>query len=182
MYGMIHRAARQMVLHQFGSGAWESVTAAAQVSDDHFMSGAAYDDAITNAIISAISSVTGIGGSDVLRAFGRYWIIFAGESAFSSVMDMAGDDLPGFVLNLNRMHGAVQASLPDAIMPEFELVHVEEGRLSVRYISDRQGLAPFVAGLFEGLFVRFKLDGQVVWQDVEGVPTFDVSYRQTVIA
>ena len=94
MYGMIHRAARQMVTEQLGATVWGQIETAAGVSEDHFISGASYEDRITLSIIDATAVVTGTGAADVLRDFGQYWIRFAGDSAFASVMKMAGDDLP----------------------------------------------------------------------------------------
>ena len=178
MYGMIHRAARQMVTEQLGATVWGQIETAAGVSEDHFISGATYEDRITLSIVDATAVVTGTGAADVLRDFGQYWIRFAGESAFASVMEMAGDDLPAFISNLNRMHGAIQSSMPSAILPEFVLVHHDATGLSVRYISDRSGLEPFVAGLLEGLLNRFGIDGEVSWSSDGATPVFKIAYHQ----
>lgn len=178
MYGMIHRAARQMVTEQLGATVWDEIEKTAGVSEDHFISGASYEDRITLSIIDATAIVTGTGTADVLRDLGQYWIRFAGESAFASVMKMAGDDLPAFISNLNRMHGAIQSSMPRAILPEFALLHHDRNGLSVRYVSDRAGLEPFVAGLLEGLLDRFGIDGEVSWSANGAVPVFDIACNQ----
>lgn len=178
MYGMIHRAARQMLTEQFGATVWHEIEKSAGVSEDHFISGASYEDRITLSIIDATSSVTGTGVADLLRNLGRYWIKFAGESAFASVMKMAGDNLPAFISNLNRMHGAIQSSMPNAILPEFALVRHDTNGLSVRYDSERSGLESFVAGLLEGLLNRFGIDGEVSWSAKGDVPVFDIAYNQ----
>jgi len=176
MYGMIHRAARQMVTEQLGTEVWLDVIASAGVDESHFISGATYGDQVTYALIDGVVKATGLEGAQVLRAFGRYWIKFAGESAFASVMDMAGENLPAFISNLNRMHSAVQTSLPDAVMPEFDLIQREGNRLEIRYVSDRTGLAPFVAGLLEGLLDRFELEGAVTFDQDDCPVIFSVTY------
>lgn len=179
MYGMIHRAARQMVTDQLGADIWHQIETTAGVSEDHFISGATYEDRITLSIIEAAAVVTGAATVDVLRDFGQYWIRYAGESAFASVMEMAGDDFPAFISNLNRMHGAIQSSMPYAILPEFALVRSDETGLSVQYISDRAGLEPFVAGLLEGLLNRFGIDGEVSCSANGAPPVFDIAYHQS---
>lgn len=182
MYGMIHRAARQMITEQFGAAIWRQIETAAHVTEDHFISGATYEDTITLSIIDATAVVRGVGAAEVLREFGRYWVRFAGESAFASVMKMAGDDLPAFISNLNRMHGAIQSSMPSAVLPEFVLVGHNASGISVQYISDRTGLEPFVAGLFEGLLDRFGIAGQVIWSADGALPVFDIVYHHPLAA
>jgi hypothetical protein len=76
------------------------------------------------------------------------------------------------------MHGTLQSSMPSAILPEFALVHHDATGLSVRYISDRSGLEPFVAGLLEGLLDRFGIDGDVSWSSGGAPPVFDIAYHQ----
>lgn len=182
MYGMIHRAARQMITEQSGAAIWRQIETAAGVTEDHFISGATYEDIITLSIIDATAVVKGVGTAEVLREFGRYWIRFAGESAFASVMKMAGDDLPAFISNLNRMHGAIQSSMPSAVLPEFLLIGNNARGVSVQYISDRTGLEPFVAGLFEGLLDRFGIAGQVIWSADGALPVFDIVYHHPLAA
>jgi hypothetical protein len=179
MYGMIHRAARQMVTEKFGAPLWARVETEAATSEDHFISGAPYSDDITFAVIRAVATVTGLTTDEVLRAFGQYWIHFAGESAFASVMKMAGDDLPGFIRQLDRMHRSIQAALPDAVLPEFELVAHDERGLVVRYRSERSGLEEFVVGLLEGLLHRFDLTGSIRTISEGDSARFEITYSQT---
>lgn len=171
-----------MVTEKFGEPLWARVEAEAATSEDHFVSGASYSDEITFAVIHAVATTTGLTTDQVLRAFGQYWIQFAGESAFASVMQMAGDDLPGFIRQLDRMHRSIQAALPEAVMPEFELVAHDEHGLVVRYRSERSGLEEFVVGLLEGLLHRFDLTGSIRTISEGDAARFEITYSQTHVS
>lgn len=154
MYGMVHRAIRQMMLDQLGAAAWAEVERETASGPADMISLCVYDDARTMALLTASARHLGLDMHDALRIFGRYWIRFAEQGAFGSIMDFTGRDLISFITNLDRMHQAVQLAMPDAQVPSFTLLDAVDGRLRVRYRSERVGLEPFVVGLFEGVLER----------------------------
>ncbi len=161
MYGMIHRAARQMMLENAGDAAWLRVSTRTRLEDDAFISAQVYSDEATFALIGAIADELNTPLPDLLVEFGRYWVSFAVKSPFSQIMMLAGDDLVTFLGNLDRMHASVKASMPGAVLPAFYLMSSDASRLTVSYRSPRSGLEPFVRGLLEGLLNHFGVEGVV---------------------
>lgn len=161
MYGMIHKAAREMVVREAGEMRWGAVLEASGVGEGAFISPKVYSDETTFALIGAVSSELGIPLPVLLESFGRFWISYADSSAYGGVMALTGADLLTFLQNLDRMHAEIRVSMRDARMPSFE-AH-EEGPDSIRlvYRSERAGLEPFVIGLLRGLLSRFAVTGEV---------------------
>jgi hypothetical protein len=161
MYGMIHRAARDMVRKEASEAVWDRILKQSALKDDDFVSALAYPDDLTFRLIGAVASEMGLSVDEALVRFGRYWIEFANSSAYSPLMMMAGDNLLDFCENLDRMHASIMVSLPDVDVPSFRVIEARGETLRIVYISSRTGLEPFVIGLFEGLLTHFGQTGQV---------------------
>ena len=161
MYGMAHRALRQMMLDRLGPSAWAKIERETNTGPADLISLCVYDDSKTIALISASAAHLGMAVEDALRVFGRYWVRYAELSSFGPIMDFTGQDLVTFINNLDRMHRSVVLAMPDARVPSFELLSETRQRLLVRYRSDRTGLETFVIGLLEGVMDRMGETGTV---------------------
>lgn len=161
MYGMAHRALRQMMHDRLGASTWTKVERETGTGPADLISLCVYDDSKTIALISASAAHLGMAVEDALRVFGRYWVRFAELSSFGPIMDFTGQDLVTFINNLDRMHRSVVLAMPDARVPSFELLDETRQRLLVRYRSDRSGLEMFVIGLLEGVMDRMGETGTV---------------------
>lgn len=161
MYGMTHRALRQMMIDRLGASAWAKVERETGTGPADLISLCVYDDSKTIALISASAARLGLPVDEALRIFGRYWVRFAELSSFGPIMDFTGEDLVTFINNLDRMHRSVVLAMPHARVPSFTLMEETDERLLVRYRSDRTGLEAFVVGLLEGLMDRLHVTGSV---------------------
>ena len=161
MYGMIHRALRQMVVEQAGAQAWQDIEAKTGACADQMVSVVVYDDAKTQQIIEAVAERLGLTPSEGLQKFGRFWIDFIQCKSFAAILKLAGKDLVSVLRNLDRVHGAVLAAMPDARVPSFTVTANTDGEVDLRYRSTRVGLEPFITGLLQGLLEKFSLDGSV---------------------
>lgn len=176
MYGMTHRALRQMMIDELGHEGWSRVERETGTGPADLISLCVYDDSKTTALISASAAHLGLPIDEALRVFGRYWIRFAELSSFGPIMDFTGRDIVTFINNLDRMHRSVVLAMPDARVPSFTLVDETRSRLVVRYRSDRTGLEAFVIGLLEGLMDRLGETGVVEVADRAG-HTIDFAIR-----
>ena len=174
MYGMIHKAAREMALQEFGEAGWTAILASAGLNEEHFISAQTYPDDVTQRLIDAIIAHGDYDPDTLLEAFGRYWVHYAGGSRYAKLMDMAGSDLESFLANLDRMHDGVKASMPEAILPSFELVDVSPHRLKVAYRSTRSSLTLFVKGLLLALMDRFGESGTVTCEQQGDSVLFEI--------
>lgn len=182
MYGMIHRAVRQLVLDQKGRAAWEAIEVAAEVTPADFISSATYDDIITTRLLDEAARSLGMETSSLLRQFGAYWVVYAGRGYFSPFLDFTGRDLITFLSNLDLMHKGIHDVMPQSKMPSFKVKSERPGNIVVEYRSTRRGLTPFVEGLMEGLLARFNLDGKIIiLSETPEVSVLSISYKEISI-
>jgi Haem-NO-binding len=179
MYGMIHRAARELALQTLTPDEWEALLVQRGLREDHFISANPYDDAVTARLLEAIGGRLAVSQDALLEALGRHWIRHAAASPFGTVLTMAGDDLETFLENLDRMHASVTSSMPAASMPSFELLRCEPQAISLLYQSERAGLGMFVRGILCALLERFGETGRVDMEQTPSGVLFRISERRS---
>lgn len=151
MYGIVNKAIHGLVTENFGDEAWQKIKEKSGIKIDNFLSNEPYDDSVTYSLAGAASEVLEMPLSDVLKAFGEYWILKTGMQNYGSLMEAGGDNLKEFLENLPNFHSRVMLMFPDLQPPEFRVSDVKEKDLKLHYYSHRQGLQDFVIGLVSGL-------------------------------
>ena len=156
MYGLINMAIKQLVIDQHGELGWEKVLEKSGVKEKNFEMLTVYDDSITYNLVGGACAVTGKPASDILHAFGVYWIQYAAKAGYEPLLKLFGPTMKECLYNLNRMHDHMGAMMPGLIPPEFH-IHEEKGPQDyiLAYGSQRQGLSPMVGGLLIGLGQRY---------------------------
>ena len=178
MYGMIHRAMRNMVHEELGEEAWLALEQKLKIGPMDLLTGKVYDDALTLEIITEAASMLNLAVGQCLIEFGRYWIRYVDQGSLASVMNFTGQNLASFIKNLDRLHRAVGAAMPDARLPAFSTLCNDPGHIVVEYRSERVGLEPFVMGLLQGLMDRFHARGDIeVASRGEQFVIFDIRYQ-----
>ncbi|MFN3619567.1 heme NO-binding domain-containing protein [Sphingorhabdus sp.] len=178
MYGMIHRAMKDMISELLGKEAWFALEKKLQIGPAELLTGMVYEDALTLDIVAEAAVRLNLTVDECLFEFGKYWIRYADRGSFSSIMDFTGRNLPNFINNLDHLHLAVSAAMPGTRLPSFRTLQSSNGHLEVEYRSDRVGMENFVCGLFQGLLERFCVDGQVlIVSRGEKSIIFDIRYQ-----
>ena len=178
MYGMIHRAMRQMVHEELGEEAWLALEQKLAIGPTELLTGMVYDDALTLQIVAEAAARLNLSVEQCLFAFGQYWVRFAGQGSLSSIMKFTGQNLASFIAILDPLHLAVGAAMPGARLPSFATLENAPGHLVVEYRSDRAGLESFVLGLLQGLMDRFQARGDIeVLHRGEKSILFDIRYQ-----
>ncbi|NLR93598.1 heme NO-binding domain-containing protein [Flammeovirga agarivorans] len=166
MYGIVNKAIQGLVIENFGEDKWRSILKESGVSIDMFAGNEIYDDSITFDLAIAASKVLELPLSDVLVAFGKYWVLNTAKKHYGSLMDTGGNTLKEFFVNLPNFHSRVMLLYPNIQPPEFDVESVSENELKLRYFSKREGLTDFVHGLILGLGEAF--DTEVSTELLEG--------------
>ena len=151
MYGIINKSIENLVKEKFGEEQWALVKKRSGVDIDFFISNEPYDDRITYQLASAISAELDIPLDQVLETFGEWWVLKTSKEKYGGLMEAGGNSLMEFLVNLPLFHNRVMLIYPKLTPPEFLVSHIEERSIHVHYLSARQGLQPFVKGLFIGL-------------------------------
>lgn len=155
MYGLVNQAVEDLISEQFGRETWEKVKAQAGVSEEAFVSMAAYPDEVTYRLVAAASDVLQLPSDALLEAFGEYWTLYTGRRGYGAMFDRGGATFAEFMTNLHKLHTHVSASFPNLQPPSFWCTDVADGYLRLHYQSTRTGLAPMVVGLIKGLGNRY---------------------------
>jgi hypothetical protein len=155
MYGMVNKAVEDMVVLHYGETAWEQIRTQAGVEVDVFMSNESYSDDITYNLIRAASQVLQLPAEQILIKFGEHWVLHTAQEGYGGLMNAAGRTLPEFMRNLPNFHSRMTMIFPKLQPPHFECTEITNQSLNLHYFSQRQGLAPFVVGLMQGLGKKF---------------------------
>lgn len=155
MYGLVNKAVHGIVVAEKGEAAWAEVLERSG-APSMFLSMEAYPDGITYDLVGAASAVLDQPAEQLLRKLGRYWVTYTAREGYGSMLDMWGADLRTFLENLDLMHARVKSTMPQLEPPMFETSPEPDGRLRLTYRTRREGLAPMVVGLLEGLAERFE--------------------------
>lgn len=168
MYGLVNKAIQDMVCSRFGEEIWKEIKQKADVGVDVFISMEGYPDDITHRLVKAASVVLGLSTSEIMQAFGEFWVKYTSEEGYGEMMDMSGDNLPEFLENLDNLHARVGVSFPHLQPPSFECSEMEENSLSLHYRSHREGLTPMIVGLVQGLGTRFDTEVEITQTQSRG--------------
>ena len=155
MYGLVNLAIEELVTQVAGKPVWETIKQEVGFNDPGFVILDPYPDELTFALVGSASKHLNMEPADVLHAFGKHWILFTAEKGYGELMTSTADNLIDFLDNLDAMHARVEMSIEGLDLPSFDLEPLTDSTWTLRYFSSRQGLAPMVSGLVEGLAEMF---------------------------
>ena len=158
VYGLVNQGLQDYVSSIGGDALWRSVRKAGGVETEMFVSANTYSDTMTYDLVDAASRVLGMPADELLRAFGKHWILYTARRGYGAIFDTMGRTLAEFLGNLDMMHTRLSLSLPNLRPPAFVCEPLENDRIRVEYRSERDGLAPMVVGLLEGLAEMYGLE------------------------
>jgi hypothetical protein len=161
MYGLVNQGVQDLVVQLGGDDLWVKIKEQAGVEVEAFVGMEVYPDEMTERLVLAASVTLGLSPAEVLRAFGKHWILYTGRKGYGAVFQTMGRTLPEFLGNLDAMHARLSLSMPYLEPPSFVCEQLETGRLRLEYWTHRVGLAPMIVGLVEGLAELFQLDVNV---------------------
>lgn len=161
MYGLVNSSLQEMVEREWGSAVWAEIRAEAGVQTEVFISLEGYPDDVTYRLVTAASRRTGRDPEDLLRDFGRHWVLETAGRHYRYLLTAGGRNFGDFLRSLPNLHTRVSLHLPDLVPPEFRCEEMGDGSMILHYRSTRENLAAFVEGLLDGLAVQFLV--QAAW-------------------
>ncbi len=164
MYGLINSSLKDMIQTKFGEEKWQEVLKISGVPEDSFLTMRRYDDALTYSLAGAASDVLGAPVEACLEMFGEYWVLETATKSYGVLLDAAGTDMLEFLSNMNALHDRITSTFLDYLPPEFHVEKNDSGH-KIHYLSQREGLTPFVVGLLKGLAIRFECKLSILDQE-----------------
>lgn len=151
MYGMIHKAVRDMVQTSFGEDTWSRIQSSAAMEDDHFLSLRNYEDELVYNLVGAAADELQLDAGTLLEEFGKHWVLVTMTDHYEQMLKSYGKNAWDLLANLNLMHTHIRSTFLHYKHPYFELVKENERDAKLHCRSVRVGLTPFVSGLIEGI-------------------------------
>lgn len=164
MYGLVNQAIRDLVVNTAGEDKWIEISDLAGHDGSSFQPLKSYPDPLTYQLVGASSQVLGLPAEDLLRSFGSYWVQYTGQHGHRQIFAAYPKGKEGFVQflqQLDAMHASIMMAMPELRPPEIGCERIDEQSVRVSYFSSREGLAPMVTGLLEGLLSHFEIVGTV---------------------
>ena len=155
MYGIVNKAIESLIIANFGPDKWEAIKLRSGIDIDFFISTEPYDDAITFQLATAASEEMNMPVSDILVAFGEWWVVKTTKEKYGGLMEAGGSNLKEFLVNLPLFHNRVMLIYPKLTPPEFKVTEVMESSINLHYFSKREGLQEFVRGLIQGIGIMY---------------------------
>lgn len=158
MYGLVNRAIEELICTQMGEATWDKVKAEAGLDIEAFISMESYADEVTYKLVNAASHILNLPAETILTALGEYWTLYTAKEGYGELLKMSGHNLPEFLMNLDNLHTRVGLLYPHLQPPSFQCTEVTDQGMLLHYRSHREGMAPLVVGLLQGLGKMFALD------------------------
>lgn len=156
MYGLVNAAFRELVISKHGRGAWEEIRRRNELESDEFQSMEPYPDELTYQMVKCGAEVIGVPDEELLIAFGEHWVSYTVREGYGALFEFAGDSLADFLLGLDELHVRVGRNFPKLKPPSFRFDVIDRSTMRMHYLTERNGLCPFVNGLLRGLSIRFR--------------------------
>ncbi len=154
MKGIINRGIQEMVEASYGTEIWENIKCLAGCEEPFFAVSLDYPDGMTFALVKAVSDVSGMPVETVLAEYGKYVVQHTLKKHYPTYFTLAGASPREFLLNMDRIHSEATRGVSGAIPPRFTYEELPDGRLLMRYNSQR-GLCAVLRGLILGVGLLF---------------------------
>ncbi|XP_070193840.1 guanylate cyclase soluble subunit beta-2-like [Littorina saxatilis] len=148
MYGHIHIVIRDLVTESFGPEAWDKVLKEAQFNEgEHFLYFDYFNDSMTVSLIMAVSKCMEMPLSEVLEAFGDFFLKHCLRHGYDNMLRTLGRDIKTFIQSLDSMHSLLLLTYDKLVAPSFRCQLEDDGTLTLHYYSAREGLSDIVKGV-----------------------------------
>ncbi|MCI5132970.1 MAG: hypothetical protein D3904_16005 [Candidatus Electrothrix sp. EH2] len=149
MKGVIITCLESLVKEQFGPDSWEDILEEAGLERHAlFNITSNVEDEAVMEIVNATCKVLNLTLPQAADTFGDYWVNVYAPKVYSMYFRKA-HSAKEMLLNMDKLHETVTASIPDARPPRFGYEWQDENILIMHYKSDRD-LLDFFIGLIKG--------------------------------
>jgi hypothetical protein len=151
LFGLVNVALQFFVEDTYGRPIWEEVTREAKLDFRDFEAMLPYPDAITDAVLDAMSQVLGKDQQTVLHDLGTYLVTNDNMDVVRRLLRYGGGEFEDFLISLDELSDRVRLSLPDLDMPQLTLQPHGDGSFTLKIDSDRPGYGALLMGIVQAL-------------------------------
>lgn len=132
MHGLINRSIQCFVQDTYGERLWSSVVEEAGLGADGFEAMLTYDDALTEAVLGAVTRQLDKPREAVLEDLGTFLVSNPRLEPLRRLLRFGGESFVEFLHSLDDLAGRARLAVPELDVPELELL--EEGPRSYRLV------------------------------------------------
>lgn len=161
MYGIVNKFISHTVISRYGEEQWEKVKLKLTFETEEFVDLQPYSDDVTFGIVTAAVNELNLDPALFLEELGYDWVLQTAQGSYKEMYSLVSGGIYEFIENLNNMHQLISAQLTELIPPTFVADRDQQGTITLKYFSERDGLDAFVIGLLKGLCTHFNEPGVV---------------------
>lgn len=168
MYGLLNQAVQAYVVSRHGNAMWTCVAEEVCPEDVPFLALELYPDGVTYSLVAALAAATGESASAMLTDIAKFFAGYFATRGYDDLMRATGGSFAQFVRNLDLLHAQVSTMFRHVQVPSFRVTDESGTSLRLHYYSTREGLAPMVIGLLNGVAMRFGQEIQMRHDVIRG--------------
>ena len=169
MYGMVNQAIKTMVIETVDNETWVDVCKSLNISTNDFDSFEQHSDQLTLDLVGVICKKLDIEPLALLESFGEYWIKYAMQSEYKTILVSFGETPLELINSLDSLHTRLELTFDNLDPPSFHTTKISDQEVIVHYNSNRDmPLEFFVKGLLKGIFKLFNMKCSVEILDESG--------------
>ncbi|WP_323006751.1 heme NO-binding domain-containing protein [Pseudorhodobacter sp.] len=182
MHGLINRAIQCYVRDTHGELAWKKVARHAGLGFEGFETMLAYDDAVTEAVLTGCVSILGRPRETILEDLGTFLISNHSSDALRRLLRFGGVTFTDFLQTLEDTRGRGRLALPDLDLPDLDLFEISPSLYTLQCRFPIEGAGHVIVGLLRamaddyGALVLLDHDGESLEGEMILIQLLEMSY------
>lgn len=177
MYGLVNKAIKKVVIDQSSLNTWERVCLKSKFDEEDFVGMYPYPDELSIDLISNSAIELNLTFDELLYIIGDYWMTHTAVEGYGDMLNLAGNNFPDFLSNLNMLHHHVQNLMSELRPPHFRVKILSSDTLILTYSTQRFGLISLLLGILKGLGKRFNVSLEIDELDKTDVQKEDTDFK-----
>jgi hypothetical protein len=151
MHGLINRAIQRFAEDAYGAAVWRAAAAEAQPGLAGFEAMLSYDDALTGAVLAALSRQTGLPQPLLLEDLGTYLVRHPATETVRRLLRFGGESYVEFLQSLDELPDRVGLAVPDLRLPALDLRDLGPGAFLLTAAPGWPGFGHVLVGLLRAM-------------------------------
>lgn len=151
VHGLINRSIQCFIRDTYGPESWDAVARQAQIEATGFEAMFRYDDALTDAMLSAATEVLAKPRVMLLEDLGTYLVSHPNLEALRRLLRFGGETFVDFLHSLDELPERARLAVPDLDLPALELQHLSEDSFRLICRDGKPGFGHVFVGLLRTL-------------------------------
>lgn len=148
MHGLINRSFQAFLGDTYGPALWSDVAAAAGIGPEGFEAMLQYDDAVTEAVVTAAQDRLAKPRDVLLEDFGAFLVSI---ERLRRLLRFGGVDYLEFLHSLHELPDRARLAVDDIGLPPLELICRETNQYALVCHTDNPGYVPVFAGILRAM-------------------------------